>query len=166
MPHPDLTAEQTYLDHAYACLDRMRERVGRVLDVATGEIAALALEKWQARTLQSYEDAERGICFGRIDMDEGDELYIGRRWIHEDDQSIVVVNWQAPAARPFYTATPFVPQRVSRRRSSSSRRKSETAAPSTALPSSDSPEMSSSFRPLARKRRRCVTPCGFCGVAV
>jgi DNA helicase IV len=116
VPHPDLAAEQAYLDHAYACLDRMRERVGRVLDVATGEIAALALEKWQAQTLRSYEDAERGICFGRIDMDEGDALYIGRRWIHEDDQSIVVVNWQAPAARPFYTATPVVPQRVARRR--------------------------------------------------
>jgi DNA helicase IV len=116
VPHPDVPAEQAYLDHAYECLDRMRERVDRVLDVATGEIAALALEKWQARTLQSYEDAERGICFGRIDMDEGDNLYVGRRWIHEDDQSIVVVNWQAPAARPFYTATPVVPQRVQRRR--------------------------------------------------
>ena len=116
MTHPDVPAEQAYLDHAYVCLDRMRERVGRVLDVAAGEIAALALEKWQAQTLQSYEDAERGICFGRIDMDEGDNLYVGRRWIHEDDQSIVVVNWQAPAARPFYTATPVVPQRVHRRR--------------------------------------------------
>ena len=116
MTHPDVPAEQAYLDHAYVCLDRMRERVGRVLDAAAGEIAALALEKWQAQTLQSYEDAERGICFGRIDMDEGDNLYIGRRWIHEDDQSIVVVNWQAPAARPFYTATPVVPQRVHRRR--------------------------------------------------
>jgi DNA helicase IV len=114
--HPDLATEQAYLDHAYDCLERMRARVGRVLDAATGEIAALALERWQARTLQSYEDAERGICFGRIDMDEGDNLYIGRRWIHEDDQSIVVVNWQAPAARPFYTATPVVPQRVHRRR--------------------------------------------------
>jgi DNA helicase IV len=116
MPHPDVPAEQAYLDHAHACLERMRERVGRVLDAAVGEIAALALEKWQAQTLQSYEDAERGICFGRIDMDEGEALYIGRRWIHEDDQSIVVVNWQAPAARPFYTATPVVPQRVQRRR--------------------------------------------------
>jgi DNA helicase IV len=116
VPHPDVPAEQAYLDHAYACLDRMRVRVGRVLDVAAGEMAALALEKWQARTLRSYEDAERGICFGRIDMDEGDALYVGRRWIHEDDQSIVVVNWQAPAARPFYTATPVVPQRVQRRR--------------------------------------------------
>ena len=116
MTHPDLPVEQAYLDHAYACLDRMRERVGRTLDAAVGEIAALALEKWQAQTLQSYEEAERGICFGRLDMDEGDELYIGRRWIHEEDQSLVVVNWQAPAARPFYTATPVVPQRVSRRR--------------------------------------------------
>src|SRR5579859_3981989 len=116
MSHPDLPAEQAYVDHAYTCLERMRARVGRALDAASGEFSALALEKWQAQTLRSYEDAERGICFGRIDMDEGDTLYVGRRWIHEDDQSIVVVNWQAPAARPFYTATPFVPQRVSRRR--------------------------------------------------
>ena len=95
MPHPDLPAEQAYVDHAYTCLERMRARVGRALDAASGEFSALALEKWQAQTLRSYEDAERGICFGRIDMDEGDTLYIGRRWIHEDDQSIVVVNWQA-----------------------------------------------------------------------
>ena len=116
MTHPDLSAEQTYLDHAHACLSRMRERVGRALDAGSNEFSAEAIEAWQARTLRSYEDAERGICFGRLDMDEGDTLYVGRRWIHDDDQSLVVVNWQAPAARPFYTATPVVPQRVSRRR--------------------------------------------------
>jgi DNA helicase IV len=114
--HPDLPAEQAYLDHAYACLERMRERVGRVLDAASGEFAADALEAWQIRTLRSYEDAERGMCFGRLDMDEGDALYVGRRWIHDEGQELVVVNWQAPAARPFYTATPIAPQRVSRRR--------------------------------------------------
>jgi DNA helicase IV len=114
--HPDLPAEQAYLDHAYACLERMRDRVGRALDAASGEFSALALEAWQARTLRSYEDAERGICFGRLDMEEGDNLYVGRRWIHDDDQSLVVVNWQAPAARPFYTATPIAPQHVERRR--------------------------------------------------
>src|SRR5437588_430148 len=83
MPHPDLPAEQAYVDHAYTCLERMRARVGRALDAASGEFSALALEKWQAQTLRSYEDAERGIYFGRIDMDEGDTLYIGRRWILE-----------------------------------------------------------------------------------
>ena len=114
MTHPDLADEQAYLDHAYACLERMRERVGRALDAAN-EFSAVALEAWQRKTLESYEDAERGICFGRLDMDEGGSLYVGRRWIHDEDE-LVVVNWQAPAARPFYTATPVTPQHVSRRR--------------------------------------------------
>jgi hypothetical protein len=36
--------------------------------------------------------------------------------VHDDEQQVVVVNWQAPAARPFYTATPVDPQRVRLRR--------------------------------------------------
>jgi DNA helicase IV len=36
--------------------------------------------------------------------------------VHDDDREQVVVNWQAPAARPFYTATPADPQRVTLRR--------------------------------------------------
>jgi DNA helicase IV len=35
--------------------------------------------------------------------------------VHEADEPLVV-NWQAPAARPFYTATPVAPQGVSSRR--------------------------------------------------
>ncbi|HWX09316.1 MAG TPA: UvrD-helicase domain-containing protein, partial [Gaiellaceae bacterium] len=41
---------------------------------------------------------------------------VGRRWVHDDERDAVVVNWQAPAARPFYTATPADPQRVTQRR--------------------------------------------------
>ncbi len=116
MAHPDLPAEQAYLDHAHECLERMRERISRVLDAGSNEFSAEAHDHWQARTLASYEDAERGICFGRLDMDDGGPLYVGRRWIHDDGQQLVVVNWQAPAARPFYTATPIAPQHVERRR--------------------------------------------------
>ena len=36
--------------------------------------------------------------------------------MHDDEQEMLVVNWQAPAARPFYTATPQDPQRVTQRR--------------------------------------------------
>jgi DNA helicase IV len=36
--------------------------------------------------------------------------------VHDDEQTSLVVNWQAPAARPFYTATPADPQRVTLRR--------------------------------------------------
>ena len=41
---------------------------------------------------------------------------MGRRWVHDDEQEVLVVNWQAPAARPFYTATPQAPHGVQQRR--------------------------------------------------
>jgi DNA helicase IV len=115
--HPDLPAEQAYVDHAYACLDRMRAVVERAADTADGEVAALALEAWAVRRLRTFEDADRGLCFGRLDFGATPKpLYVGRRWVHDDDNELLVVNWQAPAARPFYVATPETPLDVTLRR--------------------------------------------------
>jgi DNA helicase IV len=117
MSHPDLPAEQAYVDHAYRCLERMREVVGRAADAADGEVAQAALDAWAAKRLATFEDAERGLMFGRLDFETFDRsLYVGRRWVHDDEGEQVVVNWQAPAARPFYTATPQDPHGVTLRR--------------------------------------------------
>jgi DNA helicase IV len=115
--HPDLAAEQAYVDHAYACLDRMRGRVERAADATDNEIAALALEAWAVRRFRTFEDAERGLCFGRLDLETSPRpLYVGRRWVHDDESEPIVVNWQAPASRPFYVATPADPHGVVLRR--------------------------------------------------
>jgi DNA helicase IV len=115
--HPDLASEQAYLDHAYDCLDRMREALLRAGDAVTDEIAGEAMDRWNTRRLQTFEDAERGLCFGRIDHEATlDPTYVGRRWVHDEGREPVVVNWQAPAARPFYTATPAEPHGVTLRR--------------------------------------------------
>jgi len=115
--HPELAAEQAYVDHAYECLDRMRETLGRTQDAMATEWAALAMEAWAKRRARTFQDAERGLCFGRLTLDGTIRpLYVGRRWVHDDDHEMLVVNWQAPAARPFYTATPADPQRVTLRR--------------------------------------------------
>ena len=117
MTHPDLAAEQRYLDNAYECLDRMREALLRAAGAGATEVAQEAIETWATGRLRTYEDAERGLCFGRIDSEESaDPLYVGRRWIHDDARRALVVNWQAPAARPFYTATPAAPHGVRLRR--------------------------------------------------
>jgi DNA helicase IV len=117
MPHPDLAVEQQYVDEAYEALDRMRDTVERAGNAADNEVAALALEAWAVRRLRTFEEAERGLCFGRLDLDgSARPLYVGRRWVHGDDQDVLVCNWQAPAARPFYTATAADPQRVTLRR--------------------------------------------------
>jgi DNA helicase IV len=115
--HPELPAEQAYVDHAYMCLERMRDIVLRAADAADGEVAQAALDAWAAKRLATFEDAERGLLFGRLDFEAVERaLYVGRRWVHDDEGEQIVVNWQAPAARPFYTATPQDPQRVTLRR--------------------------------------------------
>jgi DNA helicase IV len=115
--HPDLPAEQRYVDNAYEALDRMRDALLRAAGAGATEVAQQAIEDWATGRLRTYEDAERGLCFGRIDSEESaDPLYVGRRWIHDDARRALVVNWQAPAARPFYTATPAAPHGVTLRR--------------------------------------------------
>jgi DNA helicase IV len=122
MSHPDLPAEQAYVDHAYACLERMREVVGRAADAADGEVAQAALDAWAAKRLATFEDAERGIVFGRLDFEAVERsLYVGRRWVHDDEGEQVVVNWQAPAARPS-TPRPRRTRTASRSAAASARR--------------------------------------------
>jgi DNA helicase IV len=117
MSHPELQQEQAYVDHAYECLDKMRATLEGAQDRMATEFAALAIEAWMKRRRKTFLDAERGLCFGRLTLDAlARPLYVGRRWVHDDDQEVLVVNWQAPAARPFYTATPADPQRVTQRR--------------------------------------------------
>ena len=117
MSHPELAAEQAYIDHAYECLDRMRSTIARTQSSMATEFAAVAMEAWAKRRTRTFQDAENGLCFGRLTLDGAAKpLYVGRRWVHDEDREPVVVNWQAPAARPFYTATPADPQRVTQRR--------------------------------------------------
>src|SRR3954452_16394140 len=117
MSHPELAQEQDYVDHAYECLDRMRDTLHRTQDSMATEVAALAIEAWAKRRAKTFQDAERGLCFGRLTLDAGPRpLYIGRRWVHDDEGDMLVVNWQAPAARPFYTATPQDPHGITQRR--------------------------------------------------
>jgi DNA helicase IV len=115
--HPELAAEQAYVDNAYEQLDRMRSTVERTQSAMATEWAALYMEAWAKRRIKTFEDAERGLVFGRLTLDSTPRpLYVGRRWVTDEQQESLVVNWQAPAARPFYTATPQEPHGVTQRR--------------------------------------------------
>ena len=117
MAHPELAAEQAYVDRAYDQLDKMRSTVARTQEAMATEWAALNMEAWAKRRMRTFEDAERGLVFGRLTLDGTPRpLYVGRRWVHDDEHESLVVNWQAPAARPFYTATPQTPHGVQHRR--------------------------------------------------
>src|SRR5437588_3344196 len=117
MAHPELAAEQAYVDRAYDQLDKMRSTVARTQEAMATEWAALNMEAWAKRRMRTFEDAERGLVFGRLTLDGTPRpLSVGRRGVHDDQHESLVVNWQAPAARPFYTATPQEPHGVQQRR--------------------------------------------------
>jgi DNA helicase IV len=50
--------------------------------------------------------AERNLCFGRLDFEDGDRFYIGRIGLRSEDYDQLLVDWRARAAEPFYRATP------------------------------------------------------------
>src|SRR5437762_8555958 len=84
MAHPDLPSEQAYLDRAYDSLDQMRAALLRAAEAGVSEVAAEAIEDWAAGRLTTFADAERGLCFGRIDSEAAaDSIYVGRRWVQD-----------------------------------------------------------------------------------
>ncbi|MEU1877973.1 ATP-dependent DNA helicase [Streptosporangium sp. NPDC020072] len=61
--------------------------------------------------------AERSLCFGRIDGSEGGaSLHVGRIGLRSESGEILLVDWRAEAARPFYAATMASPLGLRRRR--------------------------------------------------
>src|SRR5262245_65793843 len=55
--------------------------------------------------IRVYTEASGPLYFGRIDPDARDPLYIGRHVVVDAHNRVLVVNWRAPAAEPFYAAT-------------------------------------------------------------
>ena len=128
--------EQAYLDMLYGLLDRARERARSALTVthasgSPGGTFQARIEREvtageQARRLAQLEGVEHGLCFGRTDgkqpepvndhLDQTQTLYIGRIGLRDDDHEPRLVDWRAPAARPFYAATPKDPNGLIRRR--------------------------------------------------
>ena len=71
-----------------------------------------------ADQVEQSRAVENGLCFGRLDGDDGARRYIGRIGIFDTtgDHDPLLIDWRAPAARPFYLATAATPQGVRRRR--------------------------------------------------
>ena len=128
VPHPDLADEQAHVTGLYGRLDAARARaVTRMEQAISGPVAgnpqALgereAAVEFQAQRITMLDAAEPGLVIGRLDRTEVPQpLYVGRTGLAADepDGDPALVDWRAPAARPFYTATAFSPDGVARRR--------------------------------------------------
>ena len=125
--HPELAAEQAYVDRAYVCLDAARERalaLTTMVEVGRGgtnqaRFEREAIQESVAARLGQLDMGDASLVFGRIDQeaDAGNgSYYIGRVGVWGVDQEPVVVDWRAPVAEAFYRATGPMPLGLQRRR--------------------------------------------------
>jgi DNA helicase IV len=121
-----LADEQAYVSMLYGLLDTARARSESALaDVNARGMAGGTHQARLERDVSAAEHAirlaqlngiERGLCFGRTDDEQDLTLYIGRIGLRDDDYELKLIDWRAPAARPFYAATPGHPSGLVRRR--------------------------------------------------
>ncbi|MFN0089380.1 MAG: HelD family protein [Acidimicrobiales bacterium] len=133
MPHPDLRAEQAYIDHAHACLEQTREaarRLNTLVEVGAGGTNQARFEREVfvgnvAQRLAQLHLGDAALCFGRIDLEAefgaGGEVcapryYVGRIAVADTNQEPLIVDWRAPVAEPFYRATGRQPMGLALRR--------------------------------------------------
>jgi len=125
----EIAREQAYVERLYRRVDELRDEAERRLATVLrehGETEQSLVEReaafaGYARRVARLEAAEHGLCFGRLDMRDGRRRYIGRIGISAgpgagDDDEPLLLDWRAPAARPFYVATAAAPEGVRRRR--------------------------------------------------
>jgi DNA helicase IV len=114
---PQLAEEQEHLDRTFAAYDALLDalsvsRRNRQGDAFTEEV----LERMRLERLRAYTAASGPLYFGRIDRPGEGPLYVGRHAVADEGNRLLAINWRAPAAEPFYAATPADPRGVSRRR--------------------------------------------------
>ena len=129
----ELAAEQAHVDLVYA---RLAEATRSAQQVARDGLSLYQSDRnsyvreedgtglyerdvfaFQAARRLAVLDAEQeGLVFGRLDRTDGEVRYVGRIGVRDADYEPLVIDWRAPAAEPFYRATPSDPMQVIRRR--------------------------------------------------
>jgi DNA helicase IV len=111
----ELAQEQALLDYANECLSAMQQRARDVREM--GDRAVRDEDTVDAKVAQFHlqrreADLHQGsgpLCFGRIDTEDDERWYVGRRHVEDVDSKPVVVDWRAPVSAAFYRATALDP---------------------------------------------------------
>lgn len=113
-----IAEEQGYLDVALERRADILRYLDTELSIPTSDVVAQARHRQLARQRTELHRADSGLIFGRLDAVDGTARRIGRIGISSsgDEAEPLVIDWRAPAARPFYMATPVEALGQARRR--------------------------------------------------
>jgi len=106
-----------------------RDRVARSNTVGTPGARSErdAFMRLYTSRVRQLQNVEQRLCFGRLDLADGERRYIGRIGMSDENRHELLVDWRAPASEPFYQATAAHPAGVLRRRQISIRRREVTS---------------------------------------
>ena len=114
---PELRKEQEYLATAREALRRMREQTLSLQVQAHDPISAEHLARTlHLRAASLADDPSTTLFFGRVDTDEDERWYIGRRHVADAAGDPLVIDWRAPMSTAFYRASRAEPMHVTLRR--------------------------------------------------
>ncbi|MET8307291.1 UvrD-helicase domain-containing protein [Micromonospora sp. NPDC005173] len=113
----ELAREQLHFDSAWLHREEMRDTASSIPQAAANSGAAAHMRRYAQARLEQLGSSDDQVAFGRIDDESGEPLYIGRHTIFDDQSKVLVVNWQAKAAIPYYEASYTDPLGLTRKRS-------------------------------------------------
>jgi len=114
---PVIRAERAHLIRSRDDLRLMREDVLAINPMAGDPVSLEFLKADLYRRAESLRDIpDAPLFFGRLDYDEQGSFHIGRRHVHDQDGTPVVIDWRAPVSRPFYRASQADPMGIALRR--------------------------------------------------
>ena len=127
--HPDLPAEQEFIEFAYQCLEQTKADAWKMRGLHEGTLGGTFQARYERNVadeavlnrLTQLELGDAALVFGRIDRgtddpEEFESFHIGRLAVADEQADPVVVDWRAPVAEPFYRATGRDPLGLVRRR--------------------------------------------------
>lgn len=116
--HPDLPAEQEFIDFAYRCLEQSKADAWKMRGLHEGTLGGTFQARYERdvfdeavfNRLTQLDLGNMALVFGRIDRgteqpDVFESFHIGRLAVADEHADPVVVDWRAPIAEPFYRAT-------------------------------------------------------------
>jgi DNA helicase IV len=121
-----IAQEQAHLDRVHDRVEELRRRADERVAEAAADRSGSTFQARFERDVTAHHHAARAarytfgdvesLAFGRLDLDDGESLHVGRVSVVDADGEVVLVDWRAPASAAFYQATAAAPLGVVRRR--------------------------------------------------